>query len=433
MQGTGMTIRQNLGVCSVMRTAVLVMVAFPSVACAQIGWSLGQVQSQFGTAQRVYFDADHPAEAVYKIDGKGVAPTRTYLLRNGRVAGLTLEWSEGFSQADVLTQIRQVSGLPEIPLPTTANKAAKPDKKPVKQTKPVVSGKWYGDGQQSRALPPLLAWQNMPIVKPVAKVPIGANFVWQEYYDQWGNYLGKSPTRIDPVFQTIENFLGTVRLEVVKRVMPLVREDAAAYAWVEYSNHTNGRGFATDRIEVMEPELYWRMRFAQIRAEEKRLQAPPAAGVRRQNFNDLRPYHLEVSDDYERALIDHLAVEEVQGLLGTWQTNAVAGMIDNERVSWSVVDEFSSKCDPQNLAAELLRGMKLTKPEVGIRRAEVLDQLGVLRWVTELSPKLKEKQNVSVLLPAMQRMALRHAKTQAEIDSLGEDPVKWNQWYNRMK
>lgn len=406
--------------------------AIPATAHAQLGWSASQVQSQFGGAQRVSLDADHPADTAYKVTGLGATPTTTYLLREGRVAGLVMEWTGGISESEVLAHIRMVSGLPE---PITAHKSAKPAK-PSKQSavkKPLLPKvAWHTASHQCAVLPPLGAWQNIAVVQPIGKAPVGIRLTWKDFYDRWGNHIGTSPTRTEPLFAIIPRFMGTYRLNVLKAAIPLIREDATAYAWAEYSNYTNGRGFLTNRVEVLEPELYWRMRFAQFQSEAKRLDGAAPGSRRRHTLDDLRPSDLEVDDDYQRTLCDHLAPNEVLGLLHIWRTNAVVGAIDNERVSLKMIDEYRTLCDPGDLAKELLRGIRLTEPRISIRRAEILDQLGELRWVKELSDVLRDEQRVQILLPAMQRMARRHAKSDQEILRLEDDPTEWDRWYKRV-
>lgn len=386
----------------------------PQIGFAQIGRSKSEVLRLPKVIHTYSHDGQSDFES-YRIAASVTDPiTKTYHVFRDRVGAISLEWQNKLTLDEALGKLNQVTGLPPLQLP--------PQK-----------AKWEIDRQQLDVFPPLGAWESEPVRVPMFSGITGQSAQWTEYYNHWGTFLGRSPVRIVPEITTYTRLAGYYKFTAMKLAIPLVRVDSAAYAWLEQAYNSKEGESGTNRIFIAEPEVYWRSRFEECRLDSKRLDdATPSSKIQSKSLSNLRPYHLLTKNSYRQTLLDNVPAETASVILAAWKLNAAIGAVDDVRVPVTAAQELALRCPDSDVCRSLLNGIKLHPVEVTIRRAEMLDAYGSLRWVLPLADLLRHKDKHDQLLPTMRSLAGKHGATSDELKKLGNSRKKWILWYRKI-
>ena len=393
---------------------VVISCSVPQIGFAQIGQSKSDVL-RLPKVIKTYSPEGQSDFESYRIAATDTDPiAKTYHVFRDRVGAISLEWQNKLTLDDALGQLNQVTGLPPLQLP--------PKK-----------ARWEIDRQQLDVFPPLGAWETQPVQVPIFSGIAGQRAQWTEYYNHWGKYLGSSPVRIVPEITTYTRLAGYFKFTAMKRAVPLVRVDSAAYAWLELASNSKEGQSGTNRIFIAEPEVYWRSRFEECRLDSKRLDdATNMARIQSKSLSNLRPYHLLSASSYRQTLFDNVPAETASVILAAWKLNAAIGAIDDVRVPVAAAQELALRCPDGDVCRSLLNGIKLHPVEVTIRRAEMLEAYGSLRWVLPLADLLRNKDKQAQLLSTMRTLAEKHGATADELKNLGNSREKWRGWYRKM-
>ena len=385
----------------------------PKIALSQIGLSIRQV-SALPRVTQLYSTETVASEFKFlRSPGTAADPaTKTYVVYGDRVGGITLEWPASLTLNLALSQLNQIAGLPPL---------AQNAKTPV----------WEIDKKQIPVYPPLGAWETRPVEIPGSSSVTGTRAHWSEYYSQWGVYLGRSNIQFTDVVQTYWRHIGDYKFTATKLALPLVRIDSAAYAWLELAGDSEHQDYRTNRVFIAEPEVYWRSRFEECRNDLKRLDnnTGSSSASALKSLLKLRPFQLEVTDLYRRTLLDNVPPDVAGTVLGCWKLNAAVGAVDSPQVSAAVAQELALRCSTNDVCQSLCAPIKTQPIDTMIRRAEMLDTLGSLKWVRPLADKLRHKQTRNKLTGVMKDLAKKHGVTDEQLDAMGSDESRWKSWH----
>lgn len=413
-------VRVGFRIRSVNLLAAALLVSQSPACLAQIGASRDAIPG-LRDAKRVYPGPQGSYDdALQTVSDAAPKITMTYLLSGGRIAAMRVAWGERYPR-----QGEWGGAMPATEAQDWATKAAgfKPPKGP-KRKRPVD---WIIDSAQMAAAPPLGAWEMRAARQPVVQAPVGVRYEWEDYYTKWGEFLGRSEIRTQPIVATYSNYLGQFKFSATKVLVPEIRHDGTAYMTRQLSASDATDGFVTREVLIAEAEPYWRARFAEFRQLAKLFDGQATGNLL--TLKDLRPYALGLQSDYEEIIRGYVPRESFATILTTWKAYGFAAAVDNPEVSWPLIEELRKDCDAKDARAALVDNLNNTAPDARMRRARALHAIGSLDWVPHLAHLLKKKELQTKVLGTMKSLAADSASSPEEIEALGTDVDRWKAWH----